>query len=78
LRWNIATADRKIANSLKDLQKFFKFAKLIMKIPNELGTQKRNASRSLPVSCLKFFCDYMDDFNPGVGMLYVPGIDFRK
>jgi hypothetical protein len=28
---------------------FFKFAKLIRKIPNELGCQKRNASRSLPV-----------------------------
>jgi hypothetical protein len=30
-------------------KEFFKFAKLIMKIPNELGTQKRNALRSLPV-----------------------------
>jgi hypothetical protein len=33
----------------RDLRKFFKFANLILKIPNELGTQKRNASRSLPV-----------------------------
>jgi hypothetical protein len=30
-------------------KEFFKFAKLIRKIPNELGSQKRNASRSLPV-----------------------------
>jgi hypothetical protein len=28
---------------------FFKFAKLMRKIPNELESQKRNASRSLPV-----------------------------
>jgi hypothetical protein len=31
-------------------KEFFKFAKLIRKIPNELGSQRRNASRSLPVS----------------------------
>jgi hypothetical protein len=30
-------------------KEFFKFAKLLIKIRNELGTQKRNASRSLPV-----------------------------
>jgi hypothetical protein len=30
-------------------EEFFKFENLILKIPNELGTQKRNASRSLPV-----------------------------
>jgi hypothetical protein len=44
LHWNIATADRNIANSLKG------FAKLMRKIPNELRSQKRNASRSLPVN----------------------------
>ena len=36
LHWNVAT-------------EFFKFAKLMRKIPNELQSQKRNASRSLPV-----------------------------
>jgi hypothetical protein len=30
-------------------KEFFKFANLMRKIPNELGSQKRNASRSLPV-----------------------------
>ena len=30
-------------------KEFFKFAKLMRKIPNELGSQKTNASRSLPV-----------------------------
>jgi hypothetical protein len=37
LHWNIATADRNIANSLKGFAEFFKFAKLMRKIPNELG-----------------------------------------
>jgi hypothetical protein len=41
-----STADRNIANSIKGFAEVFKFAKLIMKILNELGTQKRNASRS--------------------------------
>jgi hypothetical protein len=50
LHWNIATADRNIANSLKGFAKsFFKFAKLMRKIPNEFGSQKRNGSCSLPV-----------------------------
>ena len=35
---------------LRDLQRVFKFAKLMRKIQNELRSQKRNASRSLPVS----------------------------
>ena len=35
-------------------KEFFKFAKLIMKIPNELGSQKRNASRSLPVNIVGY------------------------
>jgi hypothetical protein len=50
LHWNIVTADRKIANSLKRFAEFFKFAKLMRKIPNELGNQKRYASRSLPAT----------------------------
>jgi hypothetical protein len=33
----------------RDLQRVFKFAKLMRKIPNELRSQKRNAPRSLPV-----------------------------
>ena len=33
----------------RDLQRVFKFAKLMRKIQNELRSQKRNASRSLPV-----------------------------
>jgi hypothetical protein len=37
-------------------EEFFKFANLILKIPNELGTQKRNASRSLPVRGNFFQC----------------------
>jgi hypothetical protein len=51
LHWNIAIADRRnIANSLKGFAKqFFKFTKLIRKIPNELRSQKRNVSHSLPV-----------------------------
>ena len=36
-------------------KEFFKFAKLMRKIPNELGSQKRNASRSLPVTS-NFLC----------------------
>jgi hypothetical protein len=35
-------------------KKFFKFAKLMKEIPNELGSQKRNASRSLPVMVQNF------------------------
>ena len=31
-------------------KEFSKFAKLMRKIPNELQSQKRNASRSLPVN----------------------------
>jgi hypothetical protein len=31
-------------------KEFFKFAKLMRKIPNESGSQKRNAPRSLPVT----------------------------
>jgi hypothetical protein len=31
-------------------KEFSKFAKLMRKIPNELRSQKRNASRSLPVN----------------------------
>ena len=34
----------------RDLQRVFKFAKLMRKIPNELRSQKRNASHSLPVN----------------------------
>jgi hypothetical protein len=49
LRWNIATPTGKLQIPSRICKEFFKFAKLIMKIPNELGTQKRNASRSLPV-----------------------------
>jgi hypothetical protein len=37
-------------------KEFFKFAKLIIKIRNELGTQKRNASRSLPVMTFLNVC----------------------
>jgi hypothetical protein len=33
----------------RDCKEFFKFAKLMRKIPNELQVKKRNASRSLPV-----------------------------
>ena len=33
----------------RDLHRVFKFAKLMRKIPNEFRSQKRNASRSLPV-----------------------------
>ena len=33
----------------RDCKEVFKFAKLMRKIPNELRSQKRNASRSLPV-----------------------------
>jgi hypothetical protein len=33
-----------------------------------------------PVNQVEIFCDYMDDFNPGVEtlLLYVLGIDSRK
>jgi hypothetical protein len=56
LHWNIATADRNIANSLKGfLKNFFKFAMLMTKIPNKLGSQKRNASCSLPASSILYF-----------------------
>jgi hypothetical protein len=33
----------------RDLQEFFKFTKLIRKIPNELRSQKMNVSHSLSV-----------------------------
>jgi hypothetical protein len=39
-----AAADRNMANSLKEFaRKFFKFAKVMMKIAIKLGTKKRNA-----------------------------------
>jgi hypothetical protein len=31
-----------------------------------------------PANRVEIFCDYMDDFNPGVEMLYVPDIDSQK
>jgi hypothetical protein len=41
---------KNIANSLKGFAKeFFKFAEVMRKIAIKLGTQKRNASHSLPV-----------------------------
>ena len=39
----------------RDLQRVFKFAKLMRKIQNELRSQKRNASRSLPVTIIRFW-----------------------
>jgi hypothetical protein len=30
------------------------------------------------VNWVEFFCNYMDDFNPWVEILYIPDIDFRN
>jgi hypothetical protein len=52
LHWNIATADRNIANFFKGFaQRVFQICKANEEIPifHELGSQKRNASRTLPV-----------------------------
>jgi hypothetical protein len=52
----IGILQQPIGTSQIPCQEFFKFAKLIKKIQNELESQKRNASRSLPVSqCVSFY-----------------------